>query len=173
VIVVVMFLAYLDALARQGKGKETLSFSFRSLSLSCFIWSRRSKAMASKRAKANHKGKGQEPYPPGTKHEQVHPSLATLTRLPLQDIPVGAIPEKVASGQRREFILALLQAAGGQGLTWGEIRADLIKVYGSAPVKRAALYSILAGVQYHKTTGPKGVVTYHLGRAPRRSKVKG
>jgi len=79
-----------------------------------------------------------------------------------------AMPTEAASGQRREFILALLTQAGPQGITWGQIRQALIEAFGSAPKKRAALYSILAGVAYFKTTGANGVVTYCLGKAPKR-----
>jgi len=122
--------------------------------------------MASKRA-ANHKGQ-EVTFAPGTSHNGVHPSLSTLTRLPLVDMEVGAMPSKATVGQRRELILALLTQAGPQGLTWGQIRADLIAAYGSAPKKQASLYSLLSGVQWFKTTGAKGIVTYHLGRAPRR-----
>jgi hypothetical protein len=126
--------------------------------------------MASK--KANHKNHGQEVmFPPGTRHSYPA-SLSTLTRLPLEDMQVGAMPVKAASGHRREFILALLTQAGPQGITWGEIRADLVKAFGSAPKKRAALYSLLAGVAYHKTREAKGVVRYFLGREPKRGKGK-
>jgi hypothetical protein len=121
--------------------------------------------MASKRA-ANHKGQGVT-FAPGTRHNGVHPSLSTLTRLPL-DIPMGAMPTRATVGARREFILALLTQAGAKGITWAEIRADLIKAFGSAPKKRAALYSLLSGQVYHKVVGSKGVVAYVLGKAPRR-----
>jgi hypothetical protein len=127
--------------------------------------------MASKRA-ANGRGKGQEVmFAPGTRHEYI-PTLASLTRVPIQDMTVMAMPDKVASGQRKDFILALLTQAGPQGLTWGEIRQALIEAYGSAPKKRASLYALLSGVQWFKTTGAKGVVTYHLGKEPRRGKGK-
>jgi hypothetical protein len=127
--------------------------------------------MASKRA--NGKGRGQEvSFAPGTRHDGIYPSLSTLTRIPLQDMAVGALPTKATVGARREFILALLTQAGPKGLTWGEIRQALIGAYGSAPVKRAALYALLSGLTYHKVTEAKGVVRYHLGREPRRGKGK-
>jgi hypothetical protein len=81
---------------------------------------------------------------------------------------VGAMPTRATVGQRREFILALLQQAGARGITWAEIRQALIEAYGSAPVKRASLYALLSGQTYHKVVGSKGVVAYVLGKAPRR-----
>ena len=74
--------------------------------------------MASKRAV--NKDRGQDVlFAPGTRHEGVYPTLSTLTRQPIQDMPVMAMPTEAASGQRREFILALLTQAGPQGITWG------------------------------------------------------
>jgi hypothetical protein len=128
--------------------------------------------MATK-AKNNTKAQGQGVvFAPGTRHNGIAPSLATLTRQPIQDIAIAAMPAKTASGQRREFILALLTQAGAKGITWAQIRQDLIAGFGSAPKKRAALYGILAGQSWYKQTGEKGVVTYFLGRVPKRGKAK-
>jgi hypothetical protein len=116
--------------------------------------------------KANGKGKGKEQaqvvFPIGTRHETVRPSLATLTRLPM---PVNgkAQPKEDKAG----FILGLLQAAGAQGITWEQIKAELVTKFGMAPKKRHLLYSVLKDRTWYKITGQRGVVVYHLGKAPK------
>jgi hypothetical protein len=123
-----------------------------------FKWLRRTHTMATK---AKNKGKGQVLFAPGTRHQGITPSLATLNRQPLA-LPVAKAQDK------KEFILGLLKGAGAQGLTWAAIQASLRAEYGSAPKKRAVLYALLGGVQWHKTGGEKGVVSYYLGKDPRR-----
>jgi hypothetical protein len=121
--------------------------------------------MASKQA-PKKKGPGESPFPPGTRHGYA-PTLATLTRTPLA-IPASGRAAATESESRRQFILNLLTQAGKVGLTWAEIQSQLVAKYGSAPKKRSALYGVLSGLQWFKVVGSKGVVSYHLGRPPRR-----
>jgi hypothetical protein len=124
--------------------------------------------MATK-AKTNSKGTGQVLFAPGTRHQGITPSLATLNRQPLA-LPVA---KGKAQGQdKKEFILGLLQQAGARGITWASIQASLRAEFGQAPKKRASLYGVLAGIPWHKSTGAKGQVTYYLGKTPKRGKTK-
>jgi hypothetical protein len=120
-------------------------------------------------AKTNRKGKGQVLLAPGTRYEQVHPSITTLVRKPLA-LPAAKV--KPQGLDKKQFILGLLQEAGAKGLTWANIQAQLKAKYGSAPKKRASLYAVLAGQPWHKTTGARGEVNYFLGKQPKRGKAK-
>jgi hypothetical protein len=148
------------------EGQRNILFSLSKGSGLTYEFIQGGQTMASK-AKANNKGQ-EVIFAPGTRQEQVHPSLATLTRMPLA-LPVAKAPKADA---KKDFILGLLQEAGSQGITWVAIQAALLARYGQAPKKRAVLYAILAGTVYHKTLGAKGVVTYAFGKAPKNGKSK-
>jgi glutathione peroxidase-family protein len=65
-------------------------------------------------------------------------------------------------GEKSEYILSLLQQAGEQGITWPAIQDALRANFGGAPKKRRIFYSLLNGCKWHKTTWPKGIVTYYF-----------
>jgi hypothetical protein len=156
-MLLVMAHGLFDSLARQREAKETFYFHFRKGLASLIELFKEDTDMATKK----HTVKGQEAiFALGTRHEKVHPSLATITRQPL------AIPVKgQAKAAKKKFISDLLQGAGPKGITWPAIRQALVTEYGQAPKKRAILYALLGGVSWHKSIGERGIVTYHLGKA--------
>jgi hypothetical protein len=108
-------------------------------------------------------------FAPGTRHETIKPSLATLTRLPS---PINGKAKASPGQDKQQFVMGLLQSAGAEGITWAAIQAELKAKFGMAPKKRHLLYAVLNGVVHYKVTGSKGVVVYHLGKAPRKAKAK-
>jgi hypothetical protein len=113
---------------------------------------------------ANNKGQREVTFAPGTRHSGVHPTLATLTRQPLAAIPAT----KTKADPKGDFLLNLLTEAGANGITWAAMQQALKEKFGAAPKKRHSLYAILHGRQWYKVTGQRGVVTYYLGREPKR-----
>jgi hypothetical protein len=103
------------------------------------------------------KGTGQGRYAYGS----VAPSISTLTRQPLA---ILAKPKD----DKSDFLLGLLREAGSQGITWAQMQQALKEKFGAAPKKRHSLYAILHGRQWYKVTGQRGIVTYHLGREPKK-----
>jgi hypothetical protein len=117
--------------------------------------------------KAVNKSKGQPQFPIGTRHSYA-PTLTTLIRTPVP-LPFNDMGKAPAEA-KREFIYGLLKAAGTKGITWPAIQQALTAKYGQAPKKRAILYSLLGGLQWHKGTGGGGIVLYRLGKPTRKAK---
>jgi hypothetical protein len=104
-----------------------------------------------------------------TKNESKIIEKTGISSIKAEPSPAKPTQKATASsrGAKTQYMLALLQQAGRQGITWASMQAALRAKFGNAPKKRRSLYLLLeAQPHWYKVTGRKGVVTYYLGKAP-------